>query len=146
MKKTRIILYVLLSVAAVAACFFVLASKSGNLSSVTYISDVGYSLSMNVEDEEISVIYDSDGHSPVTTQTDEGCYYNIQTILEEYDFNSWCNLSDEDSLSDDYESLIVRYKNGKSYFFSSSLDLPGNASEIFDVINSCLMEYAGIIK
>lgn len=131
---------------AIGFCIWKIARKNEKLCTVTYRSPFGYALSMTANDGHITVTYEDDGKEPIVKEADESCYTNLVDILDTYDFRSWRKFSDKASATDGAAALEIGYENGKTYCFSQSEDLPEKAREIFSVINSCLMEYAGIVK
>ncbi len=130
----------------IGICVRKIVRKDGILRTVTYRSQFGYTLSMTADGERTTVTYADDGKEPVVKDTDGSCYTNIVGILETYDFPSWKDLSDKEAGTDGYGALEIVYDNGKTYFFSLSQSLPEKARGIFSAVNTCLLEYAGIIK
>lgn len=146
MKKILIVLLAAAVVFVIGICIWKNVHKDETLRTVTYRSQFGYSLSMTASDEHTTVTYIDNGREPIVRIVDNSCYDNIVSILDMYDFQSWRKLSDKEAATDGFNTLEIGYRSGKTFFFSRSQDLPEKAQEIFSVINSCLMEYAGIIK
>ena len=146
MKKIFIIIFAAVVLLAIGICVWRIIHKNDKLCAVNYRSEFGYTLSMTATDGHITVIYADDGREPIVKTADDSCYTNILDILDTYDFRSWRHLSDKKASADGCTTLEISYESGKTFFFSQSQDLPEKAQGIFSVINTCLMEYAGIVK
>ena len=146
MKKILIVLLTVVVVLVIGICIWKNVHKDETLCAVTYRSQFGYSLTMTKSDEHTTVTYMDDGKEPVVKDVDISCYNNIVDILDTYDFQAWRKYSDKEVTTFGFNTLEIRYESGKTLFYSLSQDLPQKAEEVFPVINTCLLEYAGICK
>ena len=146
MKKILIVLLTVVVVLVIGICIWKTVHKDETLCAVTYRSQFGYSLSMAKSDEHTTVTYIDDGKEPVVKDVDISCYNNIVDILDTYDFPAWRKFSDKEVATVGFNTLEIRYESGKTFFYSLSQDLPQKAEDVFPVINTCLLEYAGICR
>ena len=146
MKKLLLILLVIAAALAIGCLVWKGVHRKDALCGVTYGSQFGYTLSMAENEGRFTVTYADDNGENRSKEVDSICYTNILDILEVYDFPSWRHLSDRKAPTAGFDTLEIRYKSGRVLFFSGAQELPGRAREVFSVINTCLMEYAGILK
>lgn len=146
MKKILIILLAVAIVIVIGICIWKNVHKDETLCAVTYRSQFGYSLTMTKSDELTTVTYMDDGKEPVVKDVDISCYNNVVEILDTYDFPAWRKFSEKEATTAGFNTLEIRYESGKTFFYSLSQNLPEKAKDVFPVINTCLLEYAGICK
>lgn len=149
MDNMRKMIFYILAVAAILVIgigIWKIVQKKEIVSVVTYRSQFGYSLTMTADKDHTTVNYIDDGREAVRKDVDRSCYTNVAAILDTYDFPSWKKLSDQKARTEGFDTLEIRYEGGKTMYFSQSQDLPEQAQEMFSVLKSCLLEYAGIHK
>ena len=146
MKKTILILCIAAVLIVIGLFVRYFLRREETIQTVTCRNHFGYTLTMTVSGEKITVTYLNEGREPVVRTADRSCLDNINGILAACDFPSWRKLSVKKGAEDDSDTLEITFQSGKSCFFRASQELPEKAHEAFRDISSCLSEYAGIVK